>query len=169
MTVVGMSIFLMAALGLAIDGSHLYVQRQLAQAAADAGAQAGMMSVFGGTNTFPIVAGTTVTCGSSDTKTPCYYAQTLNGFNAASDTVTYIADPGISVPGLSTDATYPVHEIQVTVKRNVPATLMALLGSSTFPVSATGVAAIVYVDSPVPIIVTHPTLASSFNTGGTGS
>jgi hypothetical protein len=46
---------------------------------------------------------------------------------------------------------------------------MGLLGWSTIQVSATGIAAIVYVDSPVPIIVTHPTLPSSFSLGGSGS
>jgi len=100
MVVLGMSIFMMAALGLAVDGSHLYVQRQLAQAAADAGAQAGMMSIFAGTNasgahTFSIGTGATFsyTCISSDAATPCYYAQSMNGFNTASDTVTYVANP----------------------------------------------------------------------------
>ena len=176
MTVLGMSIFLMAALGLAIDGSHLYVQRQLAQAAADAAAQAAMMSVFVGTNTsgsHAFSVGTPAspfnyTCTSSDAATPCYYAQSLNGFNTASDSVKYTASPsGLTIPALS--PTYPVNLLQVTVSRNVPATLMALLGWSTFPVSASAVAAIVYVDSPVPIIVTHPTLSGSLNLGGSGS
>jgi hypothetical protein len=176
MTVVGMSIFLMAALGLAIDGSHLYVQRQLAQAAADAAAQAGMMSIFvgtygSGTHQFSIGSGSpySYTCTSSDAATPCYYAQSLNGFNTASDTVKYIANPtGITIPFLST--TYTVNLFQVTVKRDVPATLMKLVSSaSTYPVSATATAAIVFVDSPVPIIVTHPTKSGAFNLGGSGS
>jgi len=46
---------------------------------------------------------------------------------------------------------------------------MALLGSSTFAVSATATAAIVNIDSPIPIIITHPTLPGSFNLGGSGS
>jgi hypothetical protein len=165
----------MAALGIAIDGSHLYTQRQLAQAAADAAAQAGMMSVFGGTyssgtHQFSVGTGSpySYTCSGSDAATPCYYAQTLNGFNTASDTVTYTANPsGLSIPGLSPDFT--INLFQATVKRNVPATLMALLGWSTMPVTATGVAAIVQVTAPVPIIVTHPTLSGSFNNGGSGS
>src|SRR6476469_9325407 len=145
----------MAAVGLAIDGSHLYAQRQLAQAAADAGAQAGIMNIFNGTNTFTAVSGTVYTCASSDARSPCYFAQTLNGFNvASSDTVTYTPNPaGVSVPNLSSD---PINLLQVSVTRNVPATLMKLLGWSTIPVTATGTAAIVTVESPVPIIVTHP-------------
>jgi Flp pilus assembly protein TadG len=173
LVLLAMSVFLMAAMGLAIDGSHLYAQRQLAQAAADAGAQAGIMSIFNGTNTsgahqFADVSGTVYSCASGDARTPCYYAQTLNGFNVAgSDTLTYTPNPaGVSVPNLSSD---PINLLQVSVTRNVPATLMKLLGWSTIPVTASATAAIVTVESPVPIIVTHPTLAGSFSISGTGS
>jgi len=127
----GLSIFLMAAIGLAIDGSHLYAQRQLAQAAADAAAQAGIMSIFDGTNTsgthqFAAVAGTTYTCSSTN-PTPCYYAQTLNGFGGAGDTVTYTPNPtGVTFSNLS--ALDPINLLQVTITRNVPATVMTLLG-----------------------------------------
>src|SRR6478672_12097824 len=100
-----MSVFLLGAVGLAIDGSHLYAQRQLAQAAADAAAQAGIMSIFNVTNTtgthaFTATAGSSFTCSTSDAKTPCYYAQTLNGFNQTSDTVT-VAFPTAATAGLS--------------------------------------------------------------------
>lgn len=169
----GISVFLLAAMGLAIDGSHLYAQRQLAQSAADAAAQAGIMSIFdstngSGTHQFAAVAGTTYTCSNSDSRLPCYYAQTLNKFNvAASDTVTYTPNPsGVTVPNLSSD---PINLLQVTVTRNVPTTLMQLLGWSTIPVAARGTAAIVTLESPVPIIVTHPTLAGSFSLSGTGT
>jgi uncharacterized membrane protein len=42
---------LAGAMGLAIDVAQLYFQRQMAQAAADAAAVSGMMSIFQGTNT----------------------------------------------------------------------------------------------------------------------
>ena len=48
--VLGLSFFLIGALGLAIDGGQMYAQRQMAQTAADAAAQAGIMSLFAGTN-----------------------------------------------------------------------------------------------------------------------
>ena len=44
-----MSIFLFGAIGLAIDGAHMYAQRQMAQTAADAAAMGGIMTAFGGT------------------------------------------------------------------------------------------------------------------------
>src|SRR5947207_6477441 len=84
LVIVASAIFLFGAVGLAIDGSHMYAQRQMAQAAADAAAQAGIMSIFDGTNgagPHQFATGGSFTCGTSDAKTPCYYAQTLDGFN----------------------------------------------------------------------------------------
>ena len=88
LVILGMGIFLLGAAGLALDGSNLYANRQMAQAAADAGAEAGALSIFDGSNS---IAGNThgfatnagFQCASSDARTPCYYAQTLNGFNQA--------------------------------------------------------------------------------------
>jgi Flp pilus assembly protein TadG len=168
-----LSIFLLAAIGLAIDGGHLYAQHQAAQAAADSAAQAGIMSIFDGTNTsgthaFPVAVGTTYTCTSNSAMTPCYYAQTLNGFNQTGDIVTYTPNPsGVNFPNLSSLDT--INLLQVTVRRNVPMTLTKLVGWSNITIQASGIAAIVQVMSPVPIIVTHPTLSGSFNLGGSGS
>ena len=43
--VLAMSVFLLGAVGLAIDGSHLYAERQMAQAAADAAAGAARVAI----------------------------------------------------------------------------------------------------------------------------
>jgi Flp pilus assembly protein TadG len=172
LVILALSVFLLGAVGLAIDGSHLYAQRQLAQAAADAAAQAGVMSMFdltntGGAHAFTATTGSSFTCSTSDPKTPCYYAQTLNGFNQASDTVT-VSFPTAATAGLSSkpSITFEDPVIQVTVQRNVPATLMQLLGWSTIPVQARGTAAIEDIPSAIPIIVTHPTLAGSLSFNG---
>ena len=85
-----MSIFLLGALGFAIDGSQLYAHRQMAQAAADAAAQGGILSIFRGTNataSTPFGTGspaTPFTCTTTDGKTPCAYAR-LNGFGGTTD------------------------------------------------------------------------------------
>ena len=50
LVIVSLSLFVLGALGLAIDGAQLYAHRQMAQTAADAAAQAGIMSIFDGTN-----------------------------------------------------------------------------------------------------------------------
>ena len=164
-----MSLFLLGAVGLAVDGSHLYAQRQMAQAAADAAAQAGIMSVFDGTN----VAGTagfstasTFTCSTTDLRTPCAYAS-LNGFGqVSSDTVTVSFPADTAAPGVSF-SNDPVNLIQVSVQRSVNTTLMRMLGPTATNVSATAMAAIVSVMSPTPILVTHPSLSNSFTLQGT--
>jgi hypothetical protein len=167
------SIFLIGAIGLGIDGAHLYAQRQMAQAAADAAAQAGIMTYFDGTNTSTTApTSSPYTCsGSSDTKTACKYAN-LNGFATADDTVTidYGDDTSASKPAgvsLSPKATDPVSWMKVTITRSVHTTLMRLVGAgSLMSVKATGTAAIVTASSSVPIIVTHPTMDSSLSSNG---
>ena len=167
LVVAAMSIFLLGAVGLAIDGSHLYAQRQMAQSAADAAAQAGILSLFDGTAGMGShTAGTAFTCGTGDTATPCQYAQSINGFGTASDTVNVdfpdAATVGISTSSLS--ATDPVNIIRVTVQRQVATTLIRFLGPSTATITARGTAAIVEIPSAIPIIVTHTGLPTK---GGT--
>src|ERR1700722_12306084 len=169
-----MSIFLIGAIGLAVDGSNLYTQRQFAQAAADAAAQAAMMSVFDGTNTVTgnaadFSTGSTFTCGSTtNASTPCVFASD-NGFGSASgDTVTVSFPADSTVPGVSFSSD-TVHLIQVSVSRNVNTTLMRLLGSNVTTVTATADAAIVTVTAPTPIIVTDPTNSGTLSMNGTTS
>src|SRR5260370_41994273 len=88
LVVLAMSIFLLGAIGLAIDGSNLYAQRRMAQAAADAAAQAGIMSIFDRTNSgtnsagtagFLATPGTQYDCTTSDRSTPCF-SSSKDGF-----------------------------------------------------------------------------------------
>ncbi len=168
-----MSIFLLGAIGLGVDGSHLYSQRQMAQTAADSAAQAGMMSVFDGTNAagtvgFTATPGTSITCTTTDTKAPCVYAR-QNGFGgSAGDTVTidFPSPPATYAPGVTFSGSYATVLVRATVQRNVKTTLMGLLGSTATTVKATAMAAIVDVIAPVPILVTHPTKSGSLHTNG---
>ena len=164
-----MSIFLIGAVGLAVDGSHLYAQRQMAQTAADAAAQAGIMSIFDGTNTAGAAGFSTAgsfTCGTTDAKTPCVFAK-MDGFGgSASDTVTVSFPADSSAPGVNFSTFDPTHLIQVNVQRTVDTTLMRLLGPSSTTVTATAMAAIVAVIAPVPILVTHPSLTKSLDLQG---
>lgn len=167
---VAMSIFLIGAVGLGIDGAHLYSQRQMAQTAADAAATSGMMSVFNSTNTSGAAAFSTsgsFTCGTSDAKTPCVYGRN-NGFGGtASDTVTIDFPGSAGAPGVNLATGYPVNVLRATVSRNVSTLLMGLIGQTATTVQATATAAIVSVVSPVPILVTHPTLTNSLSLQGT--
>src|SRR5450759_2314652 len=87
LVVVAMGIFLIGALGLAIDVSQLFGHQQMAQVAADAAAQAAMLSIFQGVNTvaanaakFTATPGTFFNCDAAHALTPpCKYAQ-MNGF-----------------------------------------------------------------------------------------
>lgn len=168
LVLVALSIFLIGAIGLAIDGSHLYAQRQMAQATADAAAQAAIMSILDHTNlTAPVPfnpAAGAFNCAVGDGRTPCVFAA-RNGFNLAGDTVTVSfpnAVAGVGAP--SPD--YPFAFAQATITRTVDTTLMKFLGSASSSIKALAVAAIVQTLSPVPIIVTHPTLPGSFRIGG---
>ncbi|HVO97184.1 MAG TPA: pilus assembly protein TadG-related protein, partial [Bryobacteraceae bacterium] len=113
LVVLAMSIVLLGSLGFVIDGSHLYAQRVMAQAAADAAAQAGIMSIsnrtagaFGTYATFdganwvtsggtPLTSGSIIPCSTSgmSTSAACTYAQILDGFNLAGDAVTVTINP----------------------------------------------------------------------------
>jgi len=149
-----MGIFLLGAVGLAIDGSQLYAQFQMAQAAADSAAIAGIMDVFDGTNGGFIV-GTNYTCTTTDTSTPCVYAR-KNLFGGTSADTVLIEFPG-SQSGVTLATDYPYTLVRVTISRNVPTTLMRMLGPTSTTIKATATAGIVSVTSPVPILVTHPT------------
>jgi hypothetical protein len=172
MVAVAMSIFLIAAIGLGVDGSHLYAQRQMAQTAADAAALSAIEDVFEGTYTATgtgfSLSGVTCSNSTTDARTPCAYAS-KNGFGGmASDTVG-ISFPG-SVTGVTLAAGFPANVAKATVSRQVNTTLLRLMefvtGPSVTTVTATATAAIVSVVSPIPIIVNHPTLTGALHGNG---
>jgi Flp pilus assembly protein TadG len=163
-----MSFFLIAAVGLGIDGSHLYSQRTMAQRTADAVAQAAVMSVFDGTDTvakagFAASDGGTFTCDSTNTaSTPCKYAS-LNGFSSGSgDTIKlsfYNANDlpaNLSTIPVSDATTDPVSVVQVTISRPVSTFLVRLAGPTSSTATAVATAAIVKVVSPTPLLITDP-------------
>jgi Flp pilus assembly protein TadG len=177
-----MSIFLLGAVGLAVDGAHLYSQRQMAQGAADAAAQAGIMSIFDGTNSagtaqFDATQGSSFTCSTTNS-TPCSYAS-KNGFDSATgDTVTVDFPPASAAPGVNLAPSNPNPDpskpdsaslIRVTVSRTVNTTLMRMLGPTVSTVKATAMAAIVTVQSPTPILVTDPTNSGTLSMNGNTS
>jgi hypothetical protein len=191
MVVLALGIFLLGAIGLGIDGSRLYAERQMAQAAADAAAQAAIMSIFNGTNTtggaaFDATPGSSWTCTTgADPKTPCAYAQ-RNGFrniksgstcnpglrcligsgNRSGDCVCLDFPDSSVVPGVNLSGSDPTNLARATVTRRVDTTLLRLLGSNFTDVTAIGIAAIVDVVAPVPILVTHPENPGSFSMNG---
>lgn len=175
LVVASMSVFLFGALGLAIDGSQLYAQRQMAQAAADAAAQAGIVTIFNGSSA---IGSSAYYCNSANTTSPCTYA-TKNNFTAGAAACTSGSDatpgkdcikvdpnPGVTITGL--DPGTP-NELQVTITRSVGMLVMKMVGISSINVTARATAAIVDVVSPVPIIATQPWQPGSFDMGGNSS
>jgi Flp pilus assembly protein TadG len=160
LVVVAMSLLLIGALGLAIDGGQMYAQRQMAQAAADAAVQAGIMSIFRGTNATsanPFGTGATPiassVCTTTDLRTPCVYARN-NGFGGtASDTVTLSFPATVSGITLSS-ATVPA--FAVTVQRTLQTGLIRFVGAATSSIIAIGTAGLVGTVSPDSVIVLGP-------------
>lgn len=158
LVVVAASLLLIGVVGFALDGGQMYAQRQMAQAAADAAAQAGIMSIMRGTNatsTHTFGTGTPpladYTCTTTDGITPCVYARN-NGFGGtASDTVTLSYPSSVTGVTLSS-VTIPAFE--VTVHRTVNTGFIQFLkGPATTTVTAKAIAGIVGTVSPDSIIV----------------
>ena len=167
LVVVAMSILLIGALGLAIDGGQMYAHRQMAQAAADAAAQAGIMNILDGTNVtspHPFGTGTppiaSSTCTTADGRTPCVYARD-NGFGGtAADTVT------LSFPTTVSGVTLPsatVPAFAVTVQRTLKTGLIRFVGAgATVTITAKATAALVGVVSPDCVYALDPSAQNAF-------
>ncbi|MFN7934492.1 MAG: pilus assembly protein TadG-related protein [Bryobacteraceae bacterium] len=168
LVLVGLSIFLLGALGIAIDGSNLYSHRQMLQAAADSAAQAGVMSLFNKTNTGANVFGASAfTCTTTDVRTPCVYAR-QNGVGANAEDTIEVSFPNSS-PGVNLSPTDNPALINVTITRNVTTGLVRFVAPAAASIKVSATAAIVDIVAPVPIIVTHPTLSGSFSKNGSNT
>ena len=168
LVVVAMSIFLIGVLGLAVDGGQMYAQRQMAQAAADAAAQAGIMSILRGTNAtsaYPFGTGSTPiassACTTTDLRTPCVYAR-LNGFGGtAADTVTLSYPATVSGVSLSSGT---VPAFTVTIQRTLKTTFIRMVkGPSTSSIRAKATAGLVGAVSPNCIFALDPTAQNAFS------
>lgn len=178
--VVALSIVLIGGMGLAVDAANLYQQNQRAQVAADAAATAAAMSIFQGTNTsasnpakFTLTTSTSITCNASSTELPCAYAR-LNGFGAINADSVNVDAPvcgGTPNPCAGFDGNlanrFTPDVVRVTITRDTNNTIMKMLGAAnTTRIKAVGVAAIVEIKTPVPIIITHPSYPSTLYLNG---
>jgi hypothetical protein len=169
--VVAMSLFMIGSLGLAIDGGQMYAQRQMAQAAADAAAQAGIMSIMKGTNITsanPFGTGSNPaahTCTTTDGITPCVYAR-YNGFGgSAADTV--ILSYPATVSGVTLLSSAAVPGLAVSVQRTLHTGLIRFAGApATASITAKATAGIVGAVSPYCIYVLDPSAQYAFDANG---
>ena len=161
---------LAGAMGLALDVAQLYGHTQMAQAAADAAAMAGMMSIYDGTNTGTNAFGTAeYTCTTTDTITPCKFAAS-NGFGSTSSDTVVLDFPGTGPAApvgvaLSSDA---VNWTKVTITRRVKSSFIRMLGgATTTTIKATATAAIVALQGSVPMLILDPSDTNTLTTNGT--
>jgi hypothetical protein len=111
------------------------------------------------------------------TAAPCQYAA-LNGFNSSilqsaanSGTIgnnVYLDFPTTAPPGVATPSSTlaPVPFIRVTVINNIQTWFAGLLGQTSQSIKGLAVCGLQADVAPIPIIVLHPTLVSSFNVQG---
>jgi hypothetical protein len=164
LVVVAMSVLLIGALGLAIDGGQMYAQRQIAQAAADAAAQAGIMSMFKGTNAtsaYPFSTTTaSSTCTTADLRTPCVYARD-NGFGGTAADVVTLSFPATVAGVTLSSVTIPA--LTVTVQRTLNTGLIRMVGgAATSSITAKATAGLVGAVSSDCVYVLDPSAASAF-------
>ena len=170
LVLVAMGIFMFGAMGLAIDTGTLYFHQRMAQAGADAAAIASIMSVFQGTNSvgatghFDASVGTHACADQGAVAIPCSYGV---GHNFALADVSYQALAATSPSWVSTEPGGSANEIKVTITRDVPNTLMRMVGAgATTKIKATATAAIWQVFAPIPILVLHPSKDGALSTNG---
>jgi hypothetical protein len=147
----------------------------MAQAAADAAAQAGIMSILDGTNATAsntFATGSTPipshTCTTTDGTTPCVYAR-YNGFGGtASDTVTLSYPASVSGATLSSSATVPA--VQVTVQRSLQNSFIRFLGGpSTTTIRAKSIAGMVGIVSPNSVFLLDSSAKDALTVSGAAS
>jgi hypothetical protein len=165
-----LGIFLIGAVGLAVESSLYYTHRQMAQAAADAAAQAAMSSIYERTNTAAygnLMDGTQFLCtdGGKENTTPCHYAR-QHGFGLPGSSDVIEVDFPTAIDGVGDLSDDDPAMVGVTVSRPVTTSLLQLVGATGATIRARAVAAVRNVSSPVPILVMHPDAPESMSING---
>ena len=178
LVVIALAVFLLGFVGFAVDMTNLWFHRQMAQGAADAACQAGIMNVLVHTDTQGFTPGTPFDCAGS-AATPCKYAA-LNGYNgsglAANASSNAVAvsfpgtpagyDPTILPPtGL---APFPFLRVDVTDRVKVFFSPL-ITGNLTQDVHAQAICGLTLQTAPVPIIVLNPTCTHPFEVSGSAT
>jgi putative Flp pilus-assembly TadE/G-like protein len=176
-----LGIFFLAFIGLAVDYSFLWFHRQRAQTAADAACQAGAMDMLvNATNDTSLGAFPSpiadFDCASVPDAAPCKYAA-LNGHTSTTlspgvaGSLVRVSFPA-SVDGITTPPSVlaPTPFIKVNVQDAAPVYFSSLItGNRVQNVGATATCGLVQSQSPIPIIVLHPTCQHSFQVSGSAS
>jgi hypothetical protein len=178
LVVIALSMFLLGFVGFAVDMTNLWFHRQMAQGAADAACQAGIMNVLVHTSTQGFTPGASFNCAGSPTATPCRYAA-LNGYNGsglAADTPS--SEVAVSFPGtvagydptiLPPTGLAPFPFLRVDVTDRVKVFFSPLItGRLTQDVHAQAICGLTLAKAPIPIIILNPTCSRSLLDSGSG-
>jgi hypothetical protein len=177
--VLALAIFLLAFVGFAVDMTNLWFHRQMAQGAADAACQAGIMDVLviAEGSSVPgagFTPGTNFNCNGASNASPCKYAA-FNGYNGAGLTPdTPSNEVAVSFPGSvqgspppPPNTLAPVPYLRVDVVDRVGLTFASLvMGQRTSDVRAFAECGLVLAKVPIPIIVLNPVCSHSFEVSG---
>jgi hypothetical protein len=180
-----MGFVLLGAVAFSVDLGNLWFHRQSAQTAADAACTAGAMDLLiDNTNSVTtqggFTAGAAFDCSVHPTYAPCKYAA-FNGYNSnisagstSQGNNVYVSFPAAvtGVPAGSASfppaALAPHPFIRVDVLDNAQTYFSGLLsGKQVQPVRALAVCGTVLAQSPIPIIVLHPTKSGALHFNGT--
>jgi Flp pilus assembly protein TadG len=183
----GLGLFLLGAMGFAVDMANLWMHRQSSQNAADAACTAAATDMVndanGATNSGGFTAGTAFNCSGNSTFAPCQYAG-FNGYTAtgltagAPSTEVAVSFPS-SVPGVQdcsatptpavcTSAGFPANAfVRVTVTDRIQSFFVGLFsGGTTMDVGATATCGAVLSDAPIPLLILDPKNESSVTANG---
>jgi putative Flp pilus-assembly TadE/G-like protein len=173
-------LFLLAALGFAVDYTNIWFQRQQAQTAADAACQAGILDVYqiasgAALPNMGFAIGTAGNCNAFSSGGPsmCWYAAKngFSGYSAASADVSWSFPgtvPGINTSPPATQVPFPFMRIKLTVPvKTYFATL--LTGSQTQQVGAITTCAINSFMGGDVVLALNPHASGAFTENGTGT
>lgn len=163
-----LGIFLLGAIGFAMESSLYYTNRQMSQAASDAAAQAAMTSVFARTNVDTNAFGDApFTCdtAAADPRTPCHFAR-QHGFGLVGSSDSIVVEFPTSIPGVGDLSNDTPAMVSVTISRPFTTGLLQFIGASATTVRTRAVAAILIELSPVPILIMHPDDDEAFEIDG---
>jgi hypothetical protein len=179
LVVIALAVFLLGFVGFAVDMTNLWFHRQMAQGAADAACQAGIMNVLFPTGTQGFTSGTAFDCAGSPTATPCKYAA-LNGYNGSGLTAnTPSSAVSVSFPGapagydpsiLPPTSLAPVRFLRVDLTDRVKVFFSPLItGNLTQDVHAQAICGLTLTTIPIPLIILDPSRPCTLQVKGTGT
>jgi Putative Flp pilus-assembly TadE/G-like len=187
----GMGLFLLGGIGLAVDMANLWMHREAAQNAADAACTAAAADMVsdaqnGITNAGGFTPGSAFLCSNNSSAAPCQYAG-FNGYSAtglsssASSEVSVdfpssvsavpVFTPGSNppLPPIGTESGVPANAfVHVTVVDRMQSFFVGLLsGKHTMDLSAQSFCGAVLANSPVPVQVLSPNVNNALSVSGT--